>query len=283
MVDSGNASYIQIIKCSSFLKHFLCGLKFCIVKHGFINNDYLIMNSEHLLIIFLKEPIPGKVKTRLAKTVGTDEAVLIYQTLTTALINQLKWIKNCHYRFCFAPIDAEEAIMHWILPDLEHRVNLENKTITPKQEGLPSIDFLPQSEGDLGDRLKQAFAQGFAEGYRSISAIGTDCPFISARWIETALLAGKNSDLTIGPTEDGGYYFINLKTPNFEVFNDINWSSETTYSDTIQKAEEHNLTIHNLPKLNDIDHESDWVEALESPLGGKLKKIYKQKNKNNHL
>jgi len=237
------------------------------------------MKPDHLLLIFLKEPIPGKVKTRLAQTVGAEDAALIYQTLTTALLDQLKWIKNCHYRFCFAPADAEEAIMHWILPDLEHKVDLEHRTILPKQEGLPSVDFSPQSEGDLGDRLVNAFTQGFADGYSSVSAIGTDCPFISARWIETAVIASKDADLTVGPTEDGGYYYINLKVPNFEIFKEVKWSSETTYSDTIKQAKKHNLTLHTLPKLNDIDYHDDWIQALESPLGGKLKKIYKEKDK----
>lgn len=231
--------------------------------------------SSRLLLIFLKEPIPGKVKTRLAKKMGETKAVQAYEALVSTLITQLKWIPNCHYRFCYAPSDADFAILNWILPQLDHRVELSadgNSIVTPLSEDASTVDFQPQSEGDLGDRLETAFQRGFNDGYNQVAAIGTDCPYVSARWIDTAFNSGKNSDVTIGPTFDGGYYFIALNQFTTAPFRDIPWSEETTYSATIEALDKEGLKTYALPKFADIDHEEDWDEALKSPLGGKLKK-----------
>lgn len=230
---------------------------------------------EHLLLIFLKEPIPGKVKTRLASTMGEEDAVRVYRALVSVLITQLKWVKNTHFRFCYAPADAQDSIQHWILPQLEHRLTPDG-TVTPLSADGPPVDCQPQAEGGLGERLEHAFQEGFKEGFKEVSAIGTDCPFLSDRWIHTAHLAGRNEDVVIGPTYDGGYYFISLKSFSTVPFRDIPWSTEETYSATMEALKKADLSCHLLPQLNDIDHEEDWVEALESPLGGKLKKAYEE-------
>lgn len=223
-----------------------------------------------LLLIFLKEPVEGKVKTRIAQTAGAEQAVNIYKSLVSTLLTQLKWIPNCHYRFCFAPADAEEAIKFWLLPDLNHR--MEGPGLTPLDDKTPSVDFVAQPDGDLGDRLESAFKQGFDDGFEQVSAIGSDCPFLSASWIDIAYRQGKKSDVTIGPTPDGGYCLINLNTFTTAPFREIPWSAENTLEATLAKVEQAGLSVQLLPELTDIDHEEDWLQALETPLGPKLKK-----------
>ena len=227
-------------------------------------------HPDHLLIIFLKEPIEGKVKTRIGKTAGNAQAVRIYKSLVKTLLGQLSWMQNSHYRFCFAPADAEESIKLWLLPDLNHRI--EGDQILPLDNDTPSVDFRPQVDGDLGDRLETAVREGFDQGYQKVTAIGADCPFISARWIESGLISGKNHDVTIGPTPDGGYYMISLNKFTTAPFRDIPWSEENTLSVTQEKLAEAGLTTYLLPELTDIDHESDWNDALDTPLGARLKK-----------
>lgn len=231
--------------------------------------------KKHLLLIFLKEPIPGKVKTRLASTVGDEMAVRIYKSLVSVLLEQLKWIKDTHYRFCFSPQDAEEAMLHWILPELEHRLE-EDGSVRPLTPEAASVDFKSQCAGGLGERLEDAFQTGFNEGYEEVSAIGTDCPYLSARWIETAHLVGRKNDLVLGPVHDGGYCFISLKSFTPVPFRDIPWSAAETLSSTVTAIENANLSHMLLPTLSDIDHESDWNEALESTLGGRLRKTLKR-------
>ncbi len=230
-------------------------------------------NNKRLLLIFLKEPIAGKVKTRLAKTMGNENAKNAYLSLVSILIKQLKWIPNCHYRFCYAPSDAKDPIQHWILPQLDHTV-CKDGDISPLNKSLPSVDFCPQSEGDLGDRLGLAFKAGFEEGFSGIAAIGTDCPYLSARWIDTAFLSGKDSDITLGPTYDGGYYFISMKAFSTAPFRNIPWSTEQTLPATLNALNDAGLNHHLLPKLSDVDFEDDWDKALESPLGASLVKYY---------
>jgi len=227
-------------------------------------------HPEHLLIIFLKEPIEGKVKTRIGKTAGHEKAVQIYKSLVKTLLSQLAWVPDTHYRFCFAPADAEEAIKYWLLPDLNHRI--DGGQVLPLDENTPKVDFIPQVNGDLGDRLEAAFKDGFDQGYKTVTAIGADCPFLSARWIQTALISGKDHDVTIGPTPDGGYYLISLNQFTSVPFRQIPWSEDDTFNVTLQKLNNAGLTTHQLPELGDIDFEEDWNKALNSPLGPRLKK-----------
>ena len=231
--------------------------------------------SEHpqrLLLIFLKEPIPGKVKTRIAQSVGDEEATLIYKALVSTLLAQLQWIPHCHYRFCFAPADAELAMHFWLLPDLAHRISPQG--IEPLEEGVPSVDFMPQVEGDLGDRLAAAFSQGFEEGFSQVAAIGADCPTVSARWIDTAFMSARPHDATYGPTPDGGYYLLILNQFCPEAFAQIPWSTSSTLETSLQHLQGAGYSTHLLPTMPDVDHEADWQEALQGPIGHKLKKTY---------
>lgn len=236
----------------------------------------MISPSTNLLLIFLKEPIAGEVKTRLATTVGADESVEIYRAMVAVLLKQLKWVRDCHYRFCYAPSDSGESILHWILPQLEHRLE-QNGDLGPLHPGLsvPSVDFRAQTDGDLGKRLQSAFDHGFQDGFKTVTAIGTDCPSLSARWIDTSHLIAKQADVTLGPTPDGGYYQITMRRFHAAPFQEINWSTESTLTDTITRCQDANLSTQLLPILSDIDHELDWLRALESPLGAKLRKARK--------
>lgn len=237
-----------------------------------------------LLLIFLKEPIPGKVKTRLASTVGNEEAARRYKALVEVLLRQLQGLENCRIRFYYAPDDATDAIRFWLLPQLNASSSeKEDVYLAPTALGekyRQEIDFRPQGDGDLGDRMQRAFAEGFVDGYEQIAIIGTDCPDCGARWINTGFskMAKDSSHGMIGPSTDGGYYMLGLKTPCPTLFENIAWSEESVLDATIAAAEAAGLHLEQLPALTDIDHEEDWDKLLEGPLGAALKKALREES-----
>jgi len=244
-----------------------------------------------LLLIFLKEPIPGQVKTRLASDVGQEKAARYYKALVEVLLRQLHGLNNTRIRFCYAPDDADDAIRFWLLPlmsathgepDTDHTTNsiFLAPTGPASTENTQEIDFHAQGDGDLGYRINRAFAQGFNDGFREIAVIGTDCPDCGARWINSAFarLSGNNNRHgVIGPCPDGGYYLLALKSHTPELFSDIPWSSSKVLSATLTAAENAKLFMDQLPPLSDIDHIDDWHRIMESPLGAALKKALGEK------
>ena len=222
-----------------------------------------------LLLLFLKEPLPGQVKTRLASTVGADSAAAIYKAMVRVLLRQLSGLQDCHLRLCYAPDDAHDAIRFWLLPEIMDSPDID---LSPDQ-----LDFQPQGEGDLGARLTRATAAGFDEGYEKVAVIGSDCIEISSRWIHAALVQlNDRHDTVIGPTPDGGYHLLATNRPQPVLFEDIPWSTSDTYSATLSRASEHHLAPYELPPLPDIDTEDDYQSALQGPLGRRLKKLVKE-------
>lgn len=227
------------------------------------------------LLIFLKEPIAGKVKTRLAASVGEEEAALRYKAMVAVLLEQLEGLTNTHVRFCYAPDDAEEAISFWLLPQLRGDVikrGEKDYLFTPSKNAPAfSIDFKPQGNGDLGDRLERSMTAAHREGYEKVAVMGTDCIHCGARWINMAFLQTKENICTIGPSGDGGYYLLATSSDCPDVFQNIPWSSTETLASTINAAKNSSMDVRLLPELLDIDDEESWNTAIDSAIGGKLK------------
>ena len=231
------------------------------------------------LLIFLKEPIPGKVKTRLAATVGHEEAAKRYRSMVAVLLEQLEGLNNTHVRFCYAPDDATDAIKFWLLPQLRgHTIKQGNSFLfTPKKHASPfTIDFAAQGDGDLGLRLKRATSQAFDDGHEKVAVIGTDCVHCGSRWINAAFTQTTPDRCVVGPSDDGGYYLLATAKKSVRLFQNIPWSTDNTLSETVLAATASDLTVVHLPQLVDIDKESDWKEVLSSAIGGKLRAALKR-------
>lgn len=191
------------------------------------------MNNKKLLLIFVKNPERGYVKTRLAQTVGEEKAYQIYLKL---LIHTVKVAEQ---------VDSEKQI--WYSSFIDETDGL----------GGPDFDKKLQKGNDLGERMKNAFKNGFENGFEKILIIGSDCPEIKPQIIEDAFTGLDQNDVVIGPSEDGGYYLLGLRELIPGIFNEISWSTERVFSETInvlKKAEKH-VTL--LPTLNDIDTAED--------------------------
>ncbi|TGM66190.1 glycosyltransferase [Leptospira levettii] len=188
------------------------------------------------LIIFAKQPIQGQVKTRLAKTLGDQTTLNIYQNLlqiTQDITSKLNISKT----------------VYW--DQIPYHTNIYF------QDGY---SFKVQSQGDLGKKMKDAFREEFDESFGKILIIGTDCPYLTKEIFEDAYRALEKSNIVIGPAKDGGYYLLGMNRFYPSLFEGIPWSTELVFDLTIKKIKELNLTFSVLPALNDIDTEKDWLE-----------------------
>lgn len=205
------------------------------------------MTAPAKLIIFLKAPRVGFVKTRLAKTLGARAATEAYRQLVENLLEALASLENVQLRF--SPDDAAEEITSW---------------------RQPSWEIAPQGAGDLGQRLINAFQSAFDSGAQHVVIIGSDCPAITLRDIQEAWGALPAQDLVLGPARDGGYWLIALRSPQPQLFRDMGWSTETVLTETLRRARASGLTVHLLRELSDVDTDADWKEFLTSQRQSRL-------------
>lgn len=190
-----------------------------------------MQNKKELLIIFTKNPEPGKVKTRLAKDIGNQAAFDIYNFLlkhTAFVTKDLKVTKEVYYSEKTEPEDI------W-----------DNKIYHKKL----------QQGNDLGSRIEHAFAEGHRNGYKKIIIIGSDLYDLAKEDLEAAFGALENNEVVIGPAEDGGYYLLGMKRPRPELFKNKDWGTPTVLSDTLKDLKGKNIVL--LPPKNDIDDFND--------------------------
>jgi uncharacterized protein len=195
------------------------------------------MLKNDVLIVFVKNAVPGAVKTRLAQKIGNNRAYEIYNRL-------LK-------------ITAKEA----------ERASVKRQVwysdAVAEEDDFPASHFekFVQSEGDLGERMSHAISMAFNSGNGRAVIIGSDCPDLTSGLIMEAFeLLGKH-DAVIGPSEDGGYYLLGLSRFSDALFNDISWSTSDVLKQTIQKLEDIGFKYSLLPVLNDIDTAEDLAKS----------------------
>lgn len=194
--------------------------------------------SKERIIVFVKNAILGKAKTRLAKTIGDREALKVYIELLE--------------------ITKKEVLKLNVEREVWYAWNIEEKDIWDEKLFQKKV----QIEGDLGLKMKDAFKHSFNEGCDKVILIGSDCPTLNASILREAFDELETNDVVVGPSKDGGYYLIGMSSFNPEVLDNINWSTELVLSQTEERAEENNLSLAKLEYLNDIDTEEDWNEYL---------------------
>jgi len=195
------------------------------------------LNSKNLLLIFTRNPELGKVKTRLAKDVGDEAALNIYKFLldhTVAVTKNLASDKEVYY--------SEE---------IHHNDIWDPEVYTKKL----------QKGEDLGDRMKNAFAEGFKDGYTKIAIIGSDLFDITSEEISEAFKRLEEADFVVGPAIDGGYYLLGMRSLNTSIFVSKQWGTSTVLQDTLKDLSAENVSL--LEEKNDVDHYSDIKDHKE--------------------
>lgn len=188
------------------------------------------------LVVFLKAPRVGAVKTRLAEALGPEAACAAYRQLVAALLANLAPLPKVE--LCFAPVEAGAEINPWL---------------------RPGWSACPQTEGDLGERLHAAFAEHFVSDAQHVVIIGSDCPDVTAMDIEDSWLALESHDVVLGPALDGGYWLIGLRAPQPGLFTTMPWSTDNVFSETMCRARESDLRVAVLRELSDVDTVADWT------------------------
>ena len=196
------------------------------------------MNKE-AIIIFLKYPELGRSKTRLAATVGDENALKVYKELllhTNLITKDLNFDKFLFYD------KVSSNKMTW---------------------GDDLYQTAYQKESDLGGRMEDAFEQSFKRGYERVLIIGSDCYELDQNVIKNAFEKLKDKQVVIGPAKDGGYYLLGLSKMIKPIFNDVSWNTENVYSETVKILNSLNIEHDTTPTLSDIDVFDDLPDKLK--------------------
>ncbi len=212
--------------------------------------------QNNALIIFAKYPQKGKVKTRLAKDIGEENAVEFYKECTNYLFEELDSLENTGIHLFFASDDNEASIKDWV-----------NKR----------FNYHRQSGGTLGDKMLNAFEKVLGFNYTKCVIIGTDIPDINKQIINKAFNELDSSDVVLGPSDDGGYYLLGMKKVHPVLFGDIQWSTDTVFRDTVSKLKQTNLSFSLLEELIDVDDVTSFSKWIEEGKNNKLKEKMKEK------
>ena len=192
------------------------------------------MSGTGAIVIFLRAPLPGRVKTRLAASIGADNAAAVYRRLTDLTLAAVAMTDASVYLSYDSP-----------LPGLSDR--------------SPRFIYLHQHPGNLGERMLHALADAQAKHGRVI-LIGSDCPEISGEILQDALRQLRSADVVIGPATDGGYYLIGISgPPDPRLFTDIPWSTERVFSLTRERCAQAGLHVALVPMLSDVDTLQDLL------------------------
>jgi rSAM/selenodomain-associated transferase 1 len=195
------------------------------------------------LLFILKAPMVGTVKTRLAEEIGEVRALSAYRQMVEFLFDRLasEWPFEIH----FTPPEAEHLMHAWL--GSEH-------------------PYFPQVGNDLGERMETAVRDAFSRGGDPVILLGGDCPHVTPSMIGEVAESLAYHDTAIGPAADGGYYLLALNRPDARLFGDIAWSTETVFTETLERIKAAGLTVKILETLEDVDDLPGWIHA-ESAMG----------------
>ena len=196
-----------------------------------------------ILVIVAKEPVPGKVKTRLLPHLTASQASELYRLFIHDMIDEMSLLSENTLAVAYAPKNAEKTFKKM----LPHPIRL-----------------FPQQGADLGERLTNVFERMFDEGYEQVHIINSDSPDLPHRIIKRAieLLKEPRRSIVLGPCFDGGYYLVGLSRPIPELFVEIPWSTSLVLKKTIERAHHLGFRCDLLDPWYDIDTHDDILQFL---------------------
>ena len=192
-------------------------------------------------MVFTRNPVPGRVKTRIGRVMGDEVAMQVHRRLsqhTRSVVQQLACDKSVW-------LDGPPAGDWWW------------------SEGMFQVNI--QRGSDLGERMANAFLDEFRSGYRKVIIIGTDCPGITTSILDKSIFALDEVPAVIGPAADGGYYLLGLTGFIPELFSGKAWGTATVFQDTISDLDRSGHVHRLLPELPDVDRPEDLIHLQGLP------------------
>ncbi len=188
------------------------------------------------LVVFVKAPIPGKVKTRLQTALSASQAARVYEAFVRDTVACARRTGEAAVSIAYEP--------HPKRPDLAW---LED-----------SPPWFPQTNGDLGARLISAFERAFRAGASKVVVIGSDCPDLDPGILRQAFARLDDAEVVLGPAEDGGYYLIGLRAPMPHLFTKMEWSGPEVLKRTLDRLRLRGASFRLLPVRSDVDTYGDF-------------------------
>ncbi|MFC1794566.1 TIGR04282 family arsenosugar biosynthesis glycosyltransferase [Planctomycetota bacterium] len=198
--------------------------------------------TDNCVLFFVKYPVQGQVKTRLAAELAEEVVVELYKNFVLDTLSTIRQL-NVPFRICFHPGSAGDNVKEWL---------------------GERYKYIAQEGSNLGQRMKNALAQAFEEHFSRAILIGSDSPDLPADLFIQALQSLESHHAVIGPSSDGGYYLIGFSKARFlpDAFNDISWSTENVFQQTLDVFEGHSSKVHILPQWFDVDTPVDLNELI---------------------
>jgi len=201
------------------------------------------------LLIFVKNLVPGQTKTRLAKSIGNQRALQVYQRL----------VEHTHDVALSLPVNKEV----WYSDEVEKEDVWNHGGFTKRV----------QKGDDLGHKMAYAFKTSFEKGASNVVIIGSDSAEIDAEIIEEAFEKLAENDVVVGPARDGGYYLLGMNKFHPQLFEGVEWSTDKVLHSTLETVEQLGLTYTKLKPLNDVDTIEDWLEVKDQLLKRPIKDV----------
>ena len=196
------------------------------------------------IFIMMKYPEVGKVKSRLAKSIGDEAATSLYRTFVQDTLTTVQ-SANIPFHIALYPPESQDEFARWL---------------------GRSLEYFPQEGTNLGERLQHGFSVMFKKEYRQVIALASDCPDLPSEILQTAASHLQTHKVVIGPAPDGGYYLIGFSSDLFvpDAFVGLSWGTESVFQETLARIELVTNQISILPEWQDIDTENDLRNFFEA-------------------
>ena len=191
-------------------------------------------------VVFAREPVPGRVKTRLAAAIGEAAACSVYAALLERTL-----AVTADAGFDLVVSFAEPPSPGWTAGHAQR--------------------WEVQRGDDLGARMRDAFDRRFGDGFDRVVIVGSDCPLLEMEHLTDAVKAVRDAAVVLGPAADGGYWLVAQRRPGVDLFTGVPWSNPGTLAATRQRLESLGASWVEIEALDDIDTEGDLRAALADP------------------
>ncbi|MBI5886651.1 MAG: TIGR04282 family arsenosugar biosynthesis glycosyltransferase [Deltaproteobacteria bacterium] len=204
------------------------------------------MTGKNAIVVMLKSPEAGAVKTRLTPPIPFEDAAGLYRCFIEDTFMRIAGIGATDVYAAFTPANAEADIKGLIPPD---------------------VRLMRQDGDDLGARLSNVFERLFDSGHPRVVVIGSDSPDIPAAYVEDAFaeLCGAGQRIVIGPARDGGYYLVGMNGFTPAPFTGVPWSTASVLEATLDLARSHSIAVTLLRRWHDIDEPDDLMQLIDNP------------------